>query len=141
MRNYLGLWAEGLLERKSVLLAAPVSVLGEREKRFSPKSEFAKVQLSVHPAESFDVRDVVAERNELERLGVRWPESVIFGLLDVLMLAEFGPLYKVLVVLEKSWYHEVDSSENAFRNAGRDAGLKIIETMKQQRLVRFERIG
>jgi len=45
------------------------------------------------------------------------------------MFAEFGPLFKVCVVLEEVWYHEVDSSWQAFRYAGRDAGRKIIEAI------------
>ena len=47
----------------------------------------------------------------------------------MLMFTEFGPLYKVCVVLEKVWYHEVDSSRQAFRHAGRAAGRKIIEAI------------
>jgi hypothetical protein len=78
------------------------------------------------------VEDTVTERDELERLGVGWPDAIIFGLLDVLMLADSGPLYKLRVVLEKVWYHEIDSSQNAFRHAGRDAGRKIIETIEQR---------
>jgi translation elongation factor EF-G len=45
------------------------------------------------------------------------------------MFAKSGPLFKVCVVLEEVWYHEVDSSWQAFRHAGRDAGRKIIEAI------------
>jgi hypothetical protein len=69
--------------------------------------------------------DRVAERGELEKLGVGGPDCAIFGLLDVLMFAEFGRIFKVCVVLEEVWYHEVDSSWQASRYAGRDAGRKI----------------
>ena len=130
MKDYLRLWAEGWQKRVSMLLAASVSVIGEREKHFGPRSEFAKIQLTIYPSSSFEVVDAVAERVELERLGAGWPESAILGLLDVLMVAEPDPLYKVRVVLEKVWYHDVDSSWNAFRHAGRDAGRKIIQSGK-----------
>ena len=130
MKNYLSLWGGKIPERDSIRLPTPVRVIGEREKHFGPKSEFARVQLTVHPASGFEVDDSVEERSELERLGVGWPDATIFGLLDVLMLAESGPLYKVRVVLEKVWYHEIDSSQVAFRHAGRDAGRKIIEEIE-----------
>jgi translation elongation factor EF-G len=129
MKDYLSLWAEGLPNQHSRLLSAPISVLGKRAKQLGPKGEFAKVQLTVHPSDSFEVIDRVAERSELEKLGVGWPDCVIFGLLDVLMFTKSGPLFKVCVVLEEVWYHEVDSSWQAFRHAGRDAGQKIIEAI------------
>ena len=122
MKDYLSLWAEGLPNQDSRLLSAPITVLGKRVRQLGPKGEFAKVQLTVHPSDSFEVMDRVAERSELEKLGVGWPDCVIFGLLDVLMFTKFGPLFKVCVVLEEVWYHEVDSSCQAFRHAGRDAG-------------------
>jgi len=129
MKDYLGLWAEGWLNQSSILLAAPISVIGEREKHFGPRWEFAKVQLTAHPAHAFEVVDNVAEKSDLEKLGVGWPDCAIFGLLDVLLLAEPGPWYKVRVVLEEVSYHDVDSSQQAFRHAGRDAGRKILKAI------------
>jgi hypothetical protein len=132
MKDYLGLWAEGWLKRSSMLLSEPISVTGEREKHFGPKSEFAKVKMTVYPSSALEIIDASAESVELEKLGVGWPDSAIFGLLDVLMLAESNPLYKVRVVLETDAYHDVDSSWNAFRHAGRDAGRKILDRLSQR---------
>jgi hypothetical protein len=129
MKDYLSLWADGLPNQPSRVLSVPITVLGKRVRQFGPRAEFAKVQLTVHPSDSFEVIDRVAERSDLEKLGVGWPDCAIFGLLDVLMFAEFGPLFNVRVVLEEVWYHEVDSSWLAFRHAGRDAGRKIIEAI------------
>ncbi len=106
MKDYLGIWAEGWLKRDSMLLAGPISVIGEREKHLGHKSEFAKVKMTVHPSSALAVIDAVAESAELEKLGVGCPDSAIFGLLDVLMLAELNPLYKVKVVLEEACYHD-----------------------------------
>jgi hypothetical protein len=137
VKDYLSLWVkellgtEKLLERESVRLGGPVRVIGEREEHSVSESEFAKVQLTLYPSSGFEVEDIVAERDEVEGLGVGWPDPAIFGLLDVLMLGDSGPLYRVRVVLEKVWYHKVDSSQNAFRHAGRDAGRKVIQTMRE----------
>jgi len=130
MKDYLSLWAEGLPNQQSRRFAAPITVIGERIKQLGARCEFAKVELTVHPSESFEVIDRVAERSELEKLGVEWPDCAIFGLLDVLMVTELGPLYKVCVVLEKVWYHEVDSTYQAFRHAGSAAGQKIVESIE-----------
>ena len=93
--------------------------------------------MTISPAEELDVIDNVPFRKELEALGVAWPRCVVFGMLDVVMFAEFGSLSKIRITLEDAAYHEVDSSENAFREAGRDAGRNVIDTMRRDRLIRF----
>ena len=75
--------------------------------------------------------DSVPEKPDLEKLGVGWPDPVILGLLDILMNAEQGSLRNIRVVLERVWYHDVDSSRDAFRCAGRDAGRTIMEAIDQ----------
>jgi len=127
MKDYLTLWVEGPSDEGSRTLTAPVTVIGEWTD--GPKSEFAKVQLTVQPAKGFDVVDAVEQKNELEKLGVGWPDPVILGLLDTLMRADLGPLRNVCVTLKHVWDHELDSTRNAFRNAGRDAGRKIIDAL------------
>jgi hypothetical protein len=130
MKDYLSLWAEGLPNQQSRRLAAPITVLGEWIRQLGARGEFAKVELTVHPSESFEVIDRVTERSELEKLGVEWPDCAIIGLLDALMVTKSGPLFKVCVILEKVWYHEVDSTYQEFRHAGRAAGQKIIESIE-----------
>jgi hypothetical protein len=97
----------------------PITVIGERIQ--GAKSEFAKVRLTLHPAKTFEVEDRVEDKEELEKLNVGWPDSFILGMLDVLMNAEPDPLTEVRVTLERVWYHDADSSREAFRNAGHDA--------------------
>jgi translation elongation factor EF-G len=128
MKNYLSPW--GSSDENSRKLSNPVTVVGEHIS--FQKNEFAKVELSVRPAEAFDVLDSVPEKPELEKLAVGWPDPVIMGLLEILMNAERGPLRDFQVVLENVWYHDVDSSRGAFESAGRDAGRKIIEAIDQQ---------
>lgn len=127
MKDYLALWGESSSDKNSRRLPTSVAVIGERI--HTGKSEFAKVELTVLPANTFDVVDLVAEKDDLEKLGVGWPDPVIFGLLDGLMNVKPNPIKNVRVVLERVWYHDVDSSRDAFRHAGRDAGRKIIEAI------------
>ena len=130
MKDYLTMWAEGPSDEGSRDLTVPITVIGEWNRAVN--SEFAKVQLTVQAAKEFEVVDSVEQQDELEKLGVEWPDPVIFGLLDSLMNADLGPLKNIRVRLEKVWYHEVDSTRNAFRNAGRDAGRKIITALESK---------
>lgn len=47
------------------------------------------------------------------------------------MVAESAPLKNIRVIVEKIEPHAVNSSQMAFRHAGRDAGRKIIETLRK----------
>ena len=128
MTDYLASWDSS--DKNSRNLPNPITVVGEHVD--ARKREFAKIELTVRPAEAFDVVDSVPDKADLEKLDVGWPDPVIFGLLDILMNAKQGPVRNVRVVLERVWYHEVDSSRSAFRSAGRDAGRKIIEAIDQR---------
>ena len=130
MKDDLTLWAEGPSDEGSRNLTVPVTVIGEWT--HTANSEFAKVQLTVQAAKNFEVVDSVEQKNELSRLGVEWPDPVIFGLLDSLMNTDLGSLRNIRVTLGHVWYHEVDSTRNALRNAGRDAGRKIIAVLDRR---------
>jgi len=72
----------------------PVTVIGEWNR--GANSEFAKVQLTVQAAKDLEVVDSVEQKNELEKLGVEWPDPVILGLLDSLMNTDLGPLKNIV---------------------------------------------
>lgn len=79
------------------------------------------------PTEQFEVITEVKMTPELEAL--RFPESVIYGVLDVLMVAGPAPLAGVRLRLKDADWDPVDTSAMAFPQAGRDAGRKIAATM------------
>jgi hypothetical protein len=129
MKNYPKLWADGLLASKPLPLNRRITVLGERNQHLGPRWEFARIRVSIEPAPGFEVIDVVEADVKLRQLG--YLDWAVLGLLDVLMVAETAPLTGVRVILEKAEHHEIDSSQMAFRQAGRDAGRKIIAALRQ----------
>ena len=129
MKDYLKLWADGLVKQKSLTWRSKITVTGERNQHLGPRWEFARLQVSVEPAPDFEVVDGIPADEEARQQG--YFDWAIFGLLDVLMVAESTPLKNIRITLEKVEYHAVDSSPVAFRHAGRDAGRKIIESFRQ----------
>jgi hypothetical protein len=129
MTDYLRLWAEGLLKAKSLSVRSPITVVGERDKHLGPRWEFAKVEVSVEPAEGFEVVNNVSITDELK--GLSFPDCVICGLLDVLMVEESAPLARIRLTLNDAVWSATDTSAMAFRQAGRDAGRKIIAGLKR----------
>jgi hypothetical protein len=128
MKDYLKLWPQGLLELTSLTLKSKVTVTGERNQHLGPRWDFAKVQVSIEPASQFEVVDAVAANEEARQEG--YLDWAVFGLLDVLLVAESAPLKNIRITLESIETHAVDSSPMAFRHAGRDAGRKIIEHVR-----------
>jgi hypothetical protein len=129
MKDYLGLWNKKLLEQCSFSVDRSVTVVGERDQHLGPRWEKAKVQVTVEPSMVFEVVNAVHDDKELQKFG--YPDWVVFGLLDVLMVAFSAPVRNVRIILEKAEYDPVLSSAMAFRQAGRDAGRKIIQALNK----------
>jgi hypothetical protein len=134
MGDLLSQWLNELPSRQSWTLTRSVSVTGRREKHWRERSEFASVSLTFDPAEHFEVVDRVPCRSEIEALNIGWPQTVVYGLLDVLMTMESHPLYKVRVTLTDAAYHHTDSTEIALREAGKDAARSFVERLGEDGL-------
>jgi translation elongation factor EF-G len=128
MTEHLTRWDEGPPDNRRRILTAPITVIAEWI--LTSKSEFARVKVTVEPADTFEVIDRVPGKEELEKLGIGWPEPVILGLMEALMEGE--PLRNFRVILNDAAYHDIDSTADAFRSAGREAGRKILEAIDQQ---------
>ena len=129
MKEYLQLWPLELLKLSSLKIKSKITVVGERNQHLGPRWEYAKVQISIEPAPQFEVIDAAPDDVEARKAG--YLDWAVFGLLDVLMVAESAPLKNIRVIVENIEPHAVDSSQMAFRQAGRDAGRKIIETLRE----------
>jgi hypothetical protein len=116
-----------------VKLNTPVTVTGVWDRHAGPKLEFAKIQLKAEPAERFDVDTArLTDAPSLERDG--YVSAAIFGLLDVLLTMAPYPLTNLRVILTAAEAHPINSSQMAFRMAGRDAGHKLIEEHRRHLL-------
>ncbi|HEV2208619.1 MAG TPA: hypothetical protein VG167_07575 [Verrucomicrobiae bacterium] len=133
MKDYLNLWSQELLKLGSLTLKSKLRVTGERNQHLGPRWDFARLQVSVEPASQFEVVDAVPANEEARREG--YLDWAVFGLLDVLLVAESAPLKDIRITLESVEHHAADSSPMAFRHAGRDAGQKIIEHFRTRTYV------
>ena len=132
MRDYIGLWTENVVGRRPPLtVASPIEVTGERNRRLGPLWECAKVTIYVEPSDHFEVVDLVESTNRAREAG--FPDSFIFGLLDILVMMEHGPLINIRVTLRTAEYDPINSTWNAYWQAGRDAGKKLAETVSPSR--------
>ncbi len=129
MKDFPRIWAEALLSARPMPLLQSVTVVGERDAHLGPRLEFARVKISVEPANKLEVVDAAQTNEEMRNLG--YPDSVVLGILDILMVALSAPVRAVRIVLEEVEYDPISSSPMAFRQAGRDAGRKVIKAMSE----------
>jgi hypothetical protein len=132
MKDYLKLWQQELLKPNSLTLKSKITVMGERNEHIGPRCEVARIQISVEPAPSFEVIDLYPGNEEARKEG--YLDWAVFGLLDVLMLTWSTPLRNIRVILEKAEVDAINSSCMAFRHAGRDAGRKLLQLVKDHAL-------
>jgi translation elongation factor EF-G len=112
-------------------LRESVEIEGVREANLGPRWEFAKIKLRAEPSSLFEVRKEVGP-NQVKLDADGFLDAAVMGLLDVLLVAGQSPLKNVRITLLAAEEHEVDSSCNAFRMAGRDAGKKLMDVAFSQ---------
>jgi elongation factor G len=131
--NYLKEWSSSVISLPSAKLRKAVEVEGLRDKHLGPRWEYAKVKLRIEPAESFEVGFEMPRIAGSER--ATFMDAVIMGLLDVVVVMETSPMIDIRVTLVELIEHEVDSSQRAFRMAGRDAGQNLLRMAREQTFV------
>jgi hypothetical protein len=107
-----------------------VRVTGKYDRHLGGHWAFGSVTVKVEPSASFEVVDDLPEDEGFRENG--YLDWAIFGLLDVLMTNGFSPTVKIKVTVEAAEYCNVDSSQFAFRLAGRDAGQKALVALEER---------
>lgn len=131
--NYLAAWQQNVVSRPSLRLREAVELETLREANLGPRWEWAKIKVRAEPSEQLEIFIKLAvEQPHFLEYG--YIDAAIFGLLDTLLLAAQSPLTKVRLTLIELHDHEVDSSQNAFRMAGRELGRRLIESAIGQKL-------
>jgi hypothetical protein len=133
MKTYTAVWDDEFPDPERLRLQNAITVVGEWLR--IRESEFARVQVTVRPSEVFEVEDCAADCAELVKLNADWPDAVIVGLLESLAAANPKLPPNVRITLDAAWYHHLDSTPQAFSEAGRDAGRKIIRQLNSAQSV------
>lgn len=108
-------------------LQSVVEIIGTRKKHLGPRIDYAKVTMRVEPSGVFEVVDLVDEQDGSRRFG--FPDKFVSGLLDALGVSRSEPDLALRVILTSADHHPIDSSPQAFVEAGRDAGRKLAEML------------
>lgn len=130
MNSVLDSWLSDVRARPAIRFPRAVVADGERAAHLGPRNEFAKVRVKFEPADAFEcsMGGVPGDADS-----VAFAEAAVLGVLDALITSAPYPVLKVRVVIEKIEVDPIDSSEQAFRLAGRDAALKALGVISQVR--------
>jgi len=128
--NYITKWYDDLMQRSSLNLPREIRVEGLPKQHVGPRLEFAKIEILAEPSASFDVRFASGlDQNDITRMFL---DAAVLGLLDIFLISEAQPLRNVRITVTRCEVDPIDSSEMAFRHAGRDAGEKIINALRSE---------
>jgi hypothetical protein len=131
--NYLDRWIEDLLSGESLQLKGAMQVEGIRNQHLGPRWQYAQLEISVEPSPQFLV-DIQLDNALIEELQKdKWLDWAIFGVLDILMFAAPRPLRNIRLIIVGARGDAINSSRMAFRQAGRDAGKKILKSIHKEK--------
>ena len=131
--DYLKMWIDNLMLKESISIDRNIQVDGIRNKHLGPRIEYAKVKYEIGPSDQFSVDFSKLKTNlstDLNGEQVEMLNFSIFGLLDILMINNTTPIKKINIIFLEADFDIINSNRMAFRNAGRDAGEKIIKIIK-----------
>jgi hypothetical protein len=121
MKDYVALWSENLMMRRSATLKSSAEVTGEYDKHLGPTWAFASADIIFEPSPFFEFVDATDQQEEVAENG--YGDWLVFGLLDVLMISSLRNIrIRVMTIRHDS----IKSSQWAFREAGRDAARKLV---------------
>jgi hypothetical protein len=127
MDKYIESWLSELANRPQRTISESFAVTGTINRHTGPKIDNMSVRVNFAPADDFTVVNKVPMTEEL--IDLRFPEMVVFGILDLMMTAEWTPVVKIKITLEAADYHPIDCSPWGFLEAGRDAARKAIQVI------------
>lgn len=127
MTDWISEWQSGMLEQASSILKAPIEVEGFFQKQMC-HGQFARFRALLEPAERFSVN--------LERLPdtpspfqQQYLQPAVEGFLDV-FLTMYRPLRDVRITFLSIEDDPINSSQFAFREAGRVAAREVLKSGK-----------
>jgi hypothetical protein len=124
-------WFDTLRERHRATVPVRIEVVGQVNNHGDPNWTKVVARIVVEPADAFEVVDEVPDRDELS--GFPYADRITTGLLSILLTAHYSPILNVRVTIKDLKIDPIEASLAAFEMAGRDAGRKIVEAMKQHR--------
>jgi hypothetical protein len=131
LKDYVALWLDGRQRPQHRTINAPISVSAKFNEYLVYGFQRVEIELEVEPSSSFEVVDALQRNEEVRENG--FLDWAILGLLDVLMVADPEPICNLRVVLKDMDYDHIESSQMAFRMAGRIAGQQIVSALSKDR--------
>jgi hypothetical protein len=145
VKDYLALWLERTLRRHRVILKSAITVSGGYNRQ--EHGGYAQLRVRLEPATQFEVSEAPPEvkyriqkeatyrpddfnirKDELERF-LDW---AVLGFLDSTLMNEKAPKLQFRFLFEEIEYCPIESTEMSFKEAGRDAGRKVIEAFHSE---------
>jgi hypothetical protein len=121
-------WFENLLRSKGISPTGSITVEGRIDKHVGPQMVFAEIKVAIGVSQEFSVFNEVEMTDDL--IAEKFPEYVIFGILDVLMTSDLVCTDRLQLTIKGVKTSPIDTSPLVFREAGRDAARNFLLALK-----------
>ncbi len=124
--TYVEGWFESLLRASPRSIPTAMRVTGQCDQHLGPRLRFARVTISVRPGDRFDVQIAIPPALQDTLQEHQYLDYFVFGFLDVMLTSAEQPATLLSLTITDVDYDPINSSQIAFRLAGRDAGRHVI---------------
>ena len=121
-------WFENILSTSALPMKSCVTITSEYDKHLGPTWQSAGLTVVVSQSEGFSFTNKVPMTDDLA--GAKFPEYAVFGFLDIIMVADQICSECIKLEFTEARFDTVNTTAMAFREAGRDAGRKLLHVLK-----------
>ena len=123
-------WLHTYEDVPPVGISSTMSVEGVCKKARGARFLFAVVRLRFSPLDKLQFENLLPHEDYMIADKEQWLTSIALGVLDVMLVHPSRPITNFLCVIESLQFHQVDSSKEAFRLAGRYAAQEFLKSEK-----------
>lgn len=123
-------WCNAYQDLRPIGIHCACSVSGKCKKVFGGRSLYAEIDLDFDKSEELKFLSNLSNLEYHHAYDKGWIKGIFLGVLDVMLVRPIIPITIFSCTIKKIRFHEIDSSVQAFRIAGRYAAEKFLEQEK-----------
>lgn len=123
-------WAECYRKASKVGVNSSSKSIGTCKKVLGARALFAEVEIRISPSNELNFISKLSNSEHARAESEGWLDAVFLGVLDIMLVRPLVPISVFECSVDVIRYHEIDSSIQAFRLAGRQAAVKFLSQEK-----------
>ena len=123
-------WLKSYENLQPMGINSSVNVIGVCKKVFGARALYAEVEICFTESKDLKFNSMLPGIENQQAYDEGWLKGVYLGVLDVMLVRPLVPITVFTCTVNTIRFHEIDSSAQAFRVAGRYAAERFLEQEK-----------